>query len=61
MAPPHGVSCSDKAKSHGTSYSKMIAALKRAGIGLDRKILADLAVRDPGGFRAVFEAAGGKS
>jgi large subunit ribosomal protein L20 len=38
------------------SYSKLIAALKGKGITLDRKILADLAVRDPGGFKAVVEA-----
>jgi large subunit ribosomal protein L20 len=44
------------ARLHGTSYSKLIAALKRAEIGLDRKVLADLAVRDPGGFKAVVEA-----
>ncbi len=44
------------ARSHGTSYSKFIAALKRSQIALDRKVLADLAVRDPGGFKAVIEA-----
>jgi len=44
------------ARAAGTSYSKLIAGLKRAGIGLDRKILAELAVRDPGGFKAVVEA-----
>lgn len=45
------------ARSFGTSYSRMINVLKGANIGLDRKILADLAVRDPAGFRAVLEAA----
>ena len=44
------------AKLNGTSYSKLVAALKRAGIQLDRKILADLAVADPGGFKAVLTA-----
>jgi large subunit ribosomal protein L20 len=44
------------ARQHGLSYSKLISALKNKGIGLDRKILADLAVRDPGGFKAVVEA-----
>src|SRR5262245_59041042 len=45
------------AKLHGTSYSKLVAALKKANIALDRKILADLAVSDPGGFKAVLSAA----
>jgi large subunit ribosomal protein L20 len=46
------------AKLNGTSYSKLVSALRRAGIGLDRKILADLALSDPGGFKAVLDAAG---
>ena len=41
----------------GISYSKFIGGLKRAGIELDRKILADLAVSDEGGFRALVEKA----
>lgn len=41
----------------GVSYSKLVARLKKANIGLDRKILADLALRDPGGFKAVVDAA----
>ena len=45
------------AKLNGTSYSTLVAALKKAKIGLDRKILADLAVSDPGGFKAVLSAA----
>ncbi|MDH5672398.1 MAG: 50S ribosomal protein L20 [Myxococcales bacterium] len=45
------------AKSHGTSYSKLTHALKTSGIELDRKILADLAMSDPGGFKAVVDAA----
>lgn len=43
-------------RTHGLSYSKFIAALKKSNIGLDRKILADLALRDPSGFKAVVEA-----
>jgi large subunit ribosomal protein L20 len=35
---------------HGLSYSRLVAGLKKAGIDLDRKILADLAVRDPAAF-----------
>jgi large subunit ribosomal protein L20 len=45
------------ARQHGLSYSRLINALKNKQIGLDRKILADLAVRDPGGFKAVVDAA----
>lgn len=44
------------ARIHGLSYSRLMNGLKRAGIGLDRKILADLALRDPGGFKAVVDA-----
>jgi large subunit ribosomal protein L20 len=47
------------AKLNGVSYSKLLGGLRRAGIGLDRKILAELAVTDPGGFKAVVEAARG--
>jgi large subunit ribosomal protein L20 len=42
----------------GTSYSKLAHKLKAANIGLDRKVLAEIAVRDPGGFKAVVDAAG---
>lgn len=45
------------ARLHGTTYSRLIAAIKRAGIAIDRKMLADLAVRDPQAFsRIVAEA-----
>jgi large subunit ribosomal protein L20 len=44
------------ARSHGLSYSKLMYALKLKGVALDRKVLADLAVRDPGGFKAVVDA-----
>ena len=44
------------ARQLGVSYSKLVSQLKRANIGLDRKILADLALRDPGAFKAVVEA-----
>ena len=43
-------------RTHGLSYSKFIAALKKSNIGLDRKILTDLALRDPSGFKAVVDA-----
>src|ERR671922_1650732 len=38
------------AKLNGLSYSRFISGLKKSGIELDRKILADLAVKDPAGF-----------
>ena len=38
------------ARLHGLSYSRLIEGLKKAGVDLDRKVLADLAVRDPGAF-----------
>lgn len=41
------------AKIHGISYSKFIFGLKKARCELDRKVLADMAVRDPGSFAAV--------
>ena len=48
------------ARSLGINYSRLVSSLKTANISLDRKILADLAVRDFAGFRAVLEAAGVK-
>ena len=41
----------------GMSYSRLVSSLKKANIALDRKILADLALRDPGAFKAVVDAA----
>jgi large subunit ribosomal protein L20 len=38
------------ARLHGLSYSKLMAGLKTAGVDLDRKVLADLAVKDPAAF-----------
>jgi large subunit ribosomal protein L20 len=45
------------ARLNGTTYSKLIAALKGAGITLDRKILSELAVNEPKAFEAVVVAA----
>lgn len=45
------------ARLNGLSYSQLMHGLKQSGIGVDRKILADLAVRDPAGFQQVAEAA----
>jgi large subunit ribosomal protein L20 len=43
------------ARLNGTSYSALIAGLKGAGCELDRKVLADLAVRDPQAFTQLVE------
>ena len=43
------------ARAHGLSYSRLIAGLKLAGLGIDRKSLADLAVNEPGAFTAIIE------
>ncbi len=45
------------AKIQGISYSQFMHGLKVAGIGLDRKILADMAVRDEQGFAALVTQA----
>src|SRR6188474_3253415 len=44
------------ARAHEISYSQFIAGLKRAGVDLDRKSLADLAVKDPGAFGRLVES-----
>jgi len=41
------------ARLNGTTYSRLIHGMKKANIEINRKILADLAVRDPGAFAAV--------
>lgn len=45
------------ARLNGTTYSHLIAGLKKANIGLDRKVLAELAVNEPKAFEAVVKAA----
>jgi large subunit ribosomal protein L20 len=45
------------ARINGLSYSRLVHGLKSAGIALNRKMLADLAVRDPGAFAAVVTKA----
>jgi len=45
------------ARLNGVSYSKLQGALKRAQIGLDRKILADLAISDPAVFTKIVNQA----
>ncbi|HVN55628.1 MAG TPA: 50S ribosomal protein L20 [Anaerolineaceae bacterium] len=45
------------ARLNGMSYSRLVYGMKTAGITLNRKMLADLAVRDPQAFAAVVSAA----
>lgn len=45
------------ARLNGVSYSKLVHGMRATGIILNRKMLADLAVRDPKAFTAVVEAA----
>jgi len=42
------------ARLNGTTYSKLVAALKKANIELNRKMLSDLAIREPHAFAAVI-------
>ncbi len=44
------------ARINGTTYSRLIAGLKKANISLDRKILSELAVNEPKAFEAVVKA-----
>ncbi len=41
------------AREHGLTYAQLINGLKRAGIEMDRKVLADLAVREPAAFKDI--------
>ena len=41
------------ARLNGTTYSQLVSALKKANIGLNRKMLSDMAIRDPQAFAAV--------
>ena len=47
------------ARINGLSYSRFMNGLMKAGITLDRKVLADIAVHDPAGFAALAEKAKG--
>ncbi|MBA3757898.1 50S ribosomal protein L20 [Candidatus Saccharibacteria bacterium] len=44
------------ARNHGTTYSKLIAGLKKNQITLDRKILSELAISEPKTFEAIIKA-----
>jgi large subunit ribosomal protein L20 len=46
------------ARLNGTTYSRLIHGLKKAGITLDRKVMADLAVSDAGSFAQLVKQAG---
>ena len=45
------------ARANGLTYSRFMEGLKAAGIALDRKMLADLAVKDEAAFKAIFDQA----
>ena len=45
------------ARQHGLTYGKFVYGMKRAGIEIDRKMLADIAVRDPAVFKTIVERA----
>ena len=45
------------ARQHGLTYSQFMNGVKQAGVELDRKILADLAVKDPEAFKALVDQA----
>ncbi len=45
------------ARQYGITYSRFIDGLSKAGVGIDRKVLSDLAVREPDVFRALVEQA----
>ncbi len=45
------------AREHGLTYSQFMNGIKLAGIEIDRKVLSDLAVREPDAFKALAEKA----
>ena len=45
------------AREHGLSYSRFIHGLQQAGVEMDRKVLAELAIKDPKAFGALAELA----
>ena len=44
------------ARHHGLSYSQFMGKLTKSGIGLNRKVLADLAMNEPAAFKAIVDA-----
>ena len=47
------------AREHGLTYARFISGLGKAGVEVDRKVLADLAVSEPASFKALVERAEG--
>ena len=45
------------ARQEGISYSKLIAGLTKAGVALNRKMLSEIAIQDPAGFKTIVEIA----
>jgi len=45
------------ARQNGLTYSSLVSGLKKAGVALDRKVLADIAVRDAATFASIAEVA----
>ena len=45
------------ARAQGLTYSQLMNGLKRAGVEMDRKVLADIAVREPDAFRVIVDQA----
>ncbi|VAV85723.1 LSU ribosomal protein L20p [hydrothermal vent metagenome] len=45
------------ARSNGISYSRLVEGLTKAEVGLDRKVLADMALRDPAAFTQITDIA----
>ena len=48
-------------RAQGITYSKFMNGLKKSGMEINRKMLADMAVREPESFNSLVEMAGGKS
>lgn len=47
------------ARAEGVSYSRLIAGLAKAGVVLNRKMLSEIAIQDPAGFKTIVEIAKG--
>ena len=45
------------ARQEGISYSKLIAGLTKAGVALNRKMLCEIAIQDPAGFKTIVDIA----
>ncbi len=45
------------AREHGMKYNQVIDGLNKAGIEIDRKVLSDLAIREPEAFKAILDQA----